>query len=206
MFETVLDADTLAGWQQTLAHALAPDADSSFEGGLDDAARVDALRALEELVCTATAAQAKLAADLDVSQRRVQAAQGVPAVRRGRGVAAQVGLARRESHHRGQRHLGLAKVVTTELPHTWAAWRTGRITEWTATLIARETACLTREDRMTVVRPWPVTPRCWRRWGFGRWSRPVRPRPPGSTSNPCSSAAAARRPIGTSACARHPMR
>jgi hypothetical protein len=40
--------------------------------------------------------------------------------------------------------------VTRELPHTWAAWRTGRITEWTATLIARETACLTREDRAAV--------------------------------------------------------
>jgi hypothetical protein len=40
--------------------------------------------------------------------------------------------------------------VTRELPHTWAAWRTGRITEWTATLIARETACLTREDRAEV--------------------------------------------------------
>ncbi len=151
MFETVLEADTLAGWQRSLASAL----DTSFDtdggdSGLDDAGRVEAIRALEELVCTATAAQALLAAELDTSQRAVQAAAGVPAARQGRGVAAQVGLARRESHHRGQRHLALAQVVTRELPHTWAAWRTGRITEWTATLIARETACLTREDRAAV--------------------------------------------------------
>ena len=144
MFETVLDADTLAGWQQSLARAF------DNESGLDDAGRIDAIRALEELVCTATAAQAKLAADFDASQRAEQTSRGVPAARRGRGVAAQVGLARRESHHRGQRHLGLAKIITTELPHTWAAWRAGRITEWTATLIARETACLTREYRATV--------------------------------------------------------
>ncbi len=61
-----------------------------------------------------------------------------------------VALARRESPHRGQRHLGLARIVQRELPHTWAAWRAGRITEWRATVIARETACLTLEDRLAV--------------------------------------------------------
>src|SRR4051794_14231986 len=72
------------------------------------------------------------------------------AAHQGRGVAAQIALARRESHHRGQRHLGLATIVPTELPHTWSAWRGGRITEWKATLITRETACLSREDRAAV--------------------------------------------------------
>ena len=61
-----------------------------------------------------------------------------------------VALARRESPHRGQRHLGLARIVQRELPHTWAAWRAGRSTEWRATVIARETACLTLEDRLAV--------------------------------------------------------
>src|SRR6187397_2619144 len=110
--------------------------------GLDDPSRIDAIRSLEQLVCAATAAQAALAAELDQSQRTDQAALGVPAAQHGRGVAAQVALARRESHHRGQRHLSLAKVVAGELPHTWRAWRAGRITEWKATMIARETACL----------------------------------------------------------------
>ena len=118
--------------------------------GRADADRIDMIRALEELVCAATAAQAAEAVQLDESQRAQQEAIGVPAAQRGRGVAAQVALARRESHHRGQRHLGLAKIVSSELPHTWAAWRDGRITEWKATLIARETACLTREDRAAV--------------------------------------------------------
>ena len=74
----------------------------------------------------------------------------MPAAQQSRGVAAQVALARRESPHRGQRHLALARIVAAELPHTWAAWREGRITEWKATLIARETACLSREDRAAV--------------------------------------------------------
>ena len=40
--------------------------------------------------------------------------------------------------------------MATELPHTWSAWRGGRISEWKATLITRETACLSREDRAIV--------------------------------------------------------
>ena len=115
MFETV------SGWRAELTAALA------LPSGLDDAGRIDTVRALEELVCAATAAQAALAAELDESQRAMQEAAGVPAAHQGRGVAAQVALARRESHQRGQRHLGLAKVVATEMPHTWSAWSAGRI-------------------------------------------------------------------------------
>jgi hypothetical protein len=136
--------ESASTWQAEISAAL------SAPTGLDDPSRIDGIRSLERLVCVATAAQAALAAELDESQRADQAAAGVPAAQQGRGVAAQVALARRESHHRGQRHLSLAKVVSTELPHTWAAWRAGRITEWKATLIARETACLTREDRTAV--------------------------------------------------------
>jgi hypothetical protein len=136
--------ESLTSWRAEISVAL------RSPSGLDDAGRIDAIRALEELTCAATAAQAALAAELDESQRAEQAVAGVPVAQRGRGVAAQVALARRESHHRGQRHLGLAKVVPTELPHTWSAWRAGRITEWRATLIARETGCLSREDRAAV--------------------------------------------------------
>ncbi|GAA4720735.1 HNH endonuclease [Nocardioides conyzicola] len=123
---------------------------ASPDRGLDDASRIDLIRELETLKCAAEAAQAVLSAAFDASQRAAQASQGVPAARQGRGVAAQIALARRESPHRGQQHLGLAKVLTTELPHTMAAFRAGRVTEWRATLVARETACLSREDRMTV--------------------------------------------------------
>jgi len=130
--------------QRRLSAALAAHSD------VGEAEAVEAIRALEALVCAATAAQAALAVELDAAQRRSEEVRGVAAARQGRGVAAQVALARRESPHRGLRHLGLAKVVLAELPHTWAAWRSGRITEWRATLIARETACLTRADRAAV--------------------------------------------------------
>lgn len=118
--------------------------------GLDAAERFDLIRALEELVCTATAAQAALAAELAESVETDHDNLGVPAARRGQGVAPTVALARRESPHRGQRHLALARIVQRELPHTWAAWRAGRVTEWRATVMARETACLSLEHRLAV--------------------------------------------------------
>ncbi len=118
--------------------------------GLDDAGRLDAIRALEELACTVSAAQTALAAELAESVDSDHEALGIPADRRGQGLASMVALARRESPHRGRRHLGLARVVQRELPHTWSAWRAGRITEWRATVIARETACLSLEHRLAV--------------------------------------------------------
>jgi len=65
-------------------------------------------------------------------------------------VAAQIALARRESPHKGQQHLGLAKILPTELPHTLAAFTGGHITEWRAMLIGRETGCLSLADRRAV--------------------------------------------------------
>jgi hypothetical protein len=100
-----LAPDALAGFQRALAAALA------VPSGLDESALVDSLRALEELVSTAAAAQAALSVELDASLRAAAAAAGVPADEQGRGVGHVVAHARRESPHRGQRHLGLAKVT-----------------------------------------------------------------------------------------------
>ena len=115
--------------------------------GSDESAMVAAIAALERAKAAAAAGQARLAAALDRSRRASEAATGVPAARRGRGVAAEVALARRESPVRGGRHLGLAKALVHEMPHTLAALEDGALSEWRATLIVRESACLDREDR-----------------------------------------------------------
>ncbi|CAN5730036.1 hypothetical protein BH09ACT7_BH09ACT7_12430 [soil metagenome] len=47
----------------------------------------------------------------------------------------------------GNRHLGFANALVYEMPHTLAALETGVLSEWRATLIVRESACLTLEDR-----------------------------------------------------------
>ena len=115
----------------------------------DDAGKVDQIRGLEDLRCLAGARQADTTVAFDLSQRREQAAAGVPADEQGAGVAAQIALARRESPARGSRLLGLAKTLTG-MPHTFAAFRSGLLNEWRATLIVKETICLSPEDRAGV--------------------------------------------------------
>ncbi len=115
----------------------------------DDVERVEQLRALEELSGAAAGRQGRISVDLDVSQRAAQQAAGVPARDLGRGVAAQIGLARRYSPNRAARLLGLARVLA-EMPNTYLALNRGQITEWRATIVARETACLTLQDRAAV--------------------------------------------------------
>jgi hypothetical protein len=94
--------------------------------------------------------QARSSVAFDVQQRRAQAESGLPADELGKGVAAQIALARRESPARGGRLLGLAKALVTEMPHTLTALRTGQINEWRATLLVKETACLSAADRCAV--------------------------------------------------------
>ena len=55
--------------------------------------------------------------------------------------------ARRDSPARGGRHLGFAKALVHEMPHTLAALECGALSEWRATLIVRESACLDVDDR-----------------------------------------------------------
>lgn len=112
-----------------------------------NAQRVDLLRELEELAGAVASAQARLAAELDSATRAERAERGVPLDRQAAGVAAQVALARRVSPVRGSQYLGLAKALIAEMPHTMSALAHGRLSEWRATLLVRESACLTVADR-----------------------------------------------------------
>ncbi|WP_423184942.1 DUF222 domain-containing protein [Arthrobacter sp. NyZ413] len=108
------------------------------------------LRLLEDLKSAIAGAQARITVAFDTAQRRTHAGQGVPAAEQGKGVGAQVALARRESPAKGSRLLGLAKALVVEMPRTLAALDTGQLNEWRATLLVKETACLSAEDRAGV--------------------------------------------------------
>ncbi|MCM0617651.1 13E12 repeat family protein, partial [Paenarthrobacter sp. TYUT067] len=111
---------------------------------------IQQLRVLEDMKSAISSLQAKIAVAFDLAQRQEQAQQGVPASDQGKGVGAQVALARRESPNRGSRLLGFAKALVVEMPHTLAALRAGLLNEWRATLLVKETACLSVEDRCAV--------------------------------------------------------
>lgn len=64
--------------------------------------------------------------------------------------AAEIALARRESPQRGGRFVGLAEALVHEMPHTLHALSAGVLNEWRATIIVRETAGLTVEQRRLV--------------------------------------------------------
>ena len=118
-----------------------------FESIADEAALIARIADLERDKSAAAAEQARAAAALDELRRTSEAARGVPAHSRGRGVASEIALARRDSPHRGGRHLGFAKALVYEMPHTLAALECGALSEWRATLIVRESACLDVDDR-----------------------------------------------------------
>jgi hypothetical protein len=113
----------------------------------DESALVEGIATLEKFKAAAAARQARLAVALDTARRAAEAAAGLPAARRGRGVASEVALARRDSPARGGRHLGFARALVNEMPHTLAALETGALSEWRATIAVRESACLDVEDR-----------------------------------------------------------
>ncbi|GAA5200491.1 HNH endonuclease signature motif containing protein [Arthrobacter gyeryongensis] len=145
-----------SAWARELIDAvrsLRPAAAFALVGGTDLADRaelINQLRALEDLKSAAAAARARIAVAFDAAQRSADAAAGVPAEEQGRGVGAQIALARRESPARGSRLHGLAKALVSEMPRTLAALESGRLNEWRATLLVKETACLSAEDRCAV--------------------------------------------------------
>ncbi|MHA3022391.1 DUF222 domain-containing protein [Mycobacterium sp. BMJ-28] len=112
-----------------------------------EAALRDRIAELERQKSAAAAEQARLTVEWEKLRRTAEAAAGVPANKRGCGLGSEIALARRESPNQGGKLLGLAKALVREMPHTMALLEAGRLSEWRATLIVRESACLTIDDR-----------------------------------------------------------
>ncbi|GAA4811622.1 DUF222 domain-containing protein [Nocardioides caeni] len=140
MSPSPLTAQQVATWRDQLSRGCEGDAEEL----------IDVIAELEDLVSAARAVQAEATVKFDAARRATEAAAGRSARRQGRGVAGEIALARKESHHRGQSLLGLAKVLTSEMPHTLARLRDGSLNEFRATILARETGCLDKEARITL--------------------------------------------------------
>jgi hypothetical protein len=114
---------------------------------VDEAVLIARIDELERVKSAAAAGQARATAALDEKRRADEAAAGVLAARRGRGLASEVGLARRDSPDRGARYLNMAKTLVHDMPHTLARLESGDLSEWRAELIVREAADLSRAHR-----------------------------------------------------------
>jgi hypothetical protein len=111
----------------------------------DEAALSGRMAELERVKARAAAEQARIAVALEA--RRVAAARaGGPRVSRA-ALGSEIGLARRESPHRGERLMAMARILVADMPCTLAALESGVLTEHRAELITREAACLSVLDR-----------------------------------------------------------
>ena len=123
------------------------DTDAVSATGLSESQCIDVLRELEDLKTSAAGAQAAVTAHFATIREDAEREAGVPAAQRGKGLAGEVALSRRVSPHRGGQHLGMARALQADLPHTLAALRRGELSEWRATLLVRECICLTGPQR-----------------------------------------------------------
>lgn len=108
---------------------------------------IDRIQQLERLKAVCAAAQARETAALEALRHAEEAARGVAKSRRGRGLGAEVGLARGESTARGTRGLRLAGALSTDLSHTMRALTAGTISEEHAHVVAKETSWLSSAHR-----------------------------------------------------------
>ena len=117
---------------------------------LTDPERIDELTALERVKSAAFARQARVTDAFARSQRARLVEAGSKSADISRSVCGQVGLARRDSPTKGNRHVGLARTLVHEMPGVLALLERGEASEWRATLIARETAHLSVEHRAQI--------------------------------------------------------
>lgn len=111
---------------------------------------IDRITALEELTSVSAAAQARETLTFDMHRRNREAEEGMSIRRQGRGLGAEIGLARKVSRARGSKLLGFARSLLLDLPHTYASLKTGDISEEKARVVAKETAWLPRDKQHQV--------------------------------------------------------
>ncbi|MGX9672617.1 HNH endonuclease [Mycobacterium sp. HM-7] len=116
-----------------------------LDSNADESALLGRMAELERGKSAAAAEQARLAAALEA--KRVEAARaGGPRVSRA-ALGSEVGLARHESPHKGERLMAMARILTADMPCTLAALESGVLSEHRAELITKEAACLSVLDR-----------------------------------------------------------
>ncbi|WP_209371247.1 HNH endonuclease [Brevibacterium renqingii] len=108
---------------------------------------IDRIAALEELNSASAAAQARETLTFDMLRRNREAEDGVASEKQGRGLGAEIALARRVSRSRGDGLLKFSRTLLMDLPRTYAAMKSGDISEEKARVVVRESDWLPREKK-----------------------------------------------------------
>ncbi|MDN5607416.1 protein of unknown function (DUF222) [Brevibacterium aurantiacum] len=123
---------------------------SNLPPALSEVDAIDRITALEELTSAAAAAQARETLTFDMRRRNREAEEGMTSRKQGKGVGAEIALARKVSRARGSTLLKFSRSLLIDLPHTYSALRTGSISEEKARAVAKETDWLPRDKRRQV--------------------------------------------------------
>lgn len=107
---------------------------------------------LEDVKSTAAAGQARETVAFEEARRAREAAEGVPGEMRGRGIASEIALARRESPTRGSNALTVARILDADMPHARHALTAGGLSEWGTTVLVKEIVALPGPARSAVDR------------------------------------------------------
>src|SRR5690625_4370590 len=108
---------------------------------------IDRITAVEELNSASAAAQARETLSFDMLRRNREAEDGVPSKKQGRGLGAEVALARKVSRSRGDGLLKFSRTLLLDLPETYGAMKAGDISEEKARVVAKESDWLPREKK-----------------------------------------------------------
>src|SRR5699024_83878 len=117
---------------------------------VSEAVAIEWLHELEGLKSAAAAIQARITAALAQLRDDQERQAGVVQSRRGKGLAAEVALARGDAPPKGTKHLQLAQALTQDLPNTMQALESGVIHEDHAQVVSTETASLSAAGRRAV--------------------------------------------------------
>src|SRR5699024_7469342 len=116
----------------------------------DEASAIDQIRLLNQHQGMIEAAPARAATELEPRRLEREAREKVLTAQRGKGLGAEIALARRETPARGNRFLEMARALAKDMPHTREALTQGQIREEHAQAIVKETSVLSSKHRKTV--------------------------------------------------------
>ncbi|GAA1130650.1 HNH endonuclease [Citricoccus alkalitolerans] len=146
---TSLSAPAAPYTARTLTPRFGP-SDEDLAAVAREAEAITRIRALEDLKAACAAAQARETAALHQHRHREEAARGIPAPQRGRGLGSEIALARRVNQQRGSIQLRQALHFTGDLTNTLSALQCGQISEEHAATVERHTHWLTEQARRSV--------------------------------------------------------